>query len=257
MPRYSYHDVPDPDLSSASIVGMAVDVTAAHDSGVHAHQRAQLMYVVGGVVQIQIDEQRMILPPTMAAWIPSGVKHQLESNKPFSYRSLYLDTSTYKNVFEQSKVLAVGGLLRELILRITEWPLDQLIAAQERLVSVLFDELTEAPIQPLSLPMPADRRLQAITSHLFKNPGDTATLEQLAEQAGASSRTVNRLFQKETGFNFSDWRQQLKVMEAIRMLAEGESVTQISLALGYNQESAFISMFKKMTGYTPGKFTQN
>ncbi len=254
MPLFIFNDVPDPDLLPESVVGMAINAPGVHDSGVHTHQRAQLMYIVNGVVQIMINQHRLILPPTMAVWIPAGVKHRLESSKPFFYRSLYFDTSAYVSLSDQSRVLGVNGLLRELIVQITDWPLAKLTARQERLVSVLLDEIAGAPVQPLSLPMPADRRLMTVAAYLLNHPGDTVTLTWLAQQAGASSRTINRLFQEETGLTFSDWRQQLKIMEASKMLAEGESVTQVALALGYTQESAFISMFRKITGHTPGKF---
>jgi AraC-like DNA-binding protein len=50
------------------------------------------------------------------------------------------------------------------------------------------------------------------------------------------------------------WRQQLRLMEALRLLAEGAKVTHAALEAGYSTPSAFISMFRKSLGTTPARF---
>lgn len=254
MPHFHADRVPDPDTLPFPLVGLAIDAPAPHDSGLHAHQRAQLLYAVSGVLQITVGRTRFVLPPTMAAWIPGGVVHSAQTNKPFVYRSLYLDPDAYAGLPGGPRVVDVNPLLRELVVRAATWPLQRLSAEQDRLVAVLLDELARAPEQTLSLPLPQDRRLQGMVDALLHAPGLGQTLEQLAARAGASCRTVNRLFRVETGLSFAEWRQQLKVMEASRRLAEGESVTAVAEALSYAQESAFIAMFRKAMGVTPGQF---
>ncbi|UGA40541.1 helix-turn-helix domain-containing protein [Chromobacterium haemolyticum] len=61
------------------------------------------------------------------------------------------------------------------------------------------------------------------------------------------------MFQQQTGLGFSAWRRQLKIMEASRLLAEGESVSRVATELGYAQDSAFIAMFRRHAGLTPGQ----
>jgi AraC-like DNA-binding protein len=48
------------------------------------------------------------------------------------------------------------------------------------------------------------------------------------------------------------WRQQLRLMEDVRLLAEGAKVTHAAMEAGYNSPSAFISMFRRTLGTTPG-----
>jgi AraC-like DNA-binding protein len=62
---------------------------------------------------------------------------------------------------------------------------------------------------------------------------------------------VERLFQEEVGMTFGKWRQQLRLMQAMRLLAEGAKVTHAALEAGYSTPSAFISMFRKALGTTP------
>jgi len=71
---------------------------------------------------------------------------------------------------------------------------------------------------------------------------------------GASKRTIERIFQKETGMSFGKWRQQLRIMQALRLLAAGEKVSHVALEAGYSTPGAFTAMFRKLLGKTPGRY---
>ena len=62
---------------------------------------------------------------------------------------------------------------------------------------------------------------------------------------------MERLFQEEVGMTFGKWRQQLRLMQSMRLLAEGAKVTHAALESGYSTPSAFIFMFRKVLGITP------
>ena len=47
-------------------------------------------------------------------------------------------------------------------------------------------------------------------------------VDDMAREAGASRRTLERLFQKETGMSLGRWRQQARLLHAMRLLARGE-----------------------------------
>jgi AraC-like DNA-binding protein len=86
------------------------------------------------------------------------------------------------------------------------------------------------------------------------NPGDVRTLADWARTVGAGSRTLARLFLAETGMSFRHWHQQVRLLEALRRLASQEPVTTVALDLGYDSPSAFIAMFKRALGMTPGQY---
>lgn len=50
------------------------------------------------------------------------------------------------------------------------------------------------------------------------------------------------------------WRQQARLLQAMRLLARGQPVTSIALEVGYESPSAFIATFKSMLGTTPGRY---
>ena len=86
------------------------------------------------------------------------------------------------------------------------------------------------------------------------NPGRTVPLAKLARHAGASPRTIERLFRSETKMTFAKWRERLRLLHALRLLAARESVTSIALDLGYASPSAFIAMFRRAFGTTPSRY---
>jgi AraC-like DNA-binding protein len=123
-----------------------------------------------------------------------------------------------------------------------------------RLVQVLLDRLPGLPAAPLGLNWPRDPRAQSIADALSTNPADPAVLEELATAAGVTARTAARLFVKETGQTFGQWRQQLRLLVALEHLGAGASVTQVALEVGYSDVSSFIAMFRDAFGDTPARY---
>ena len=152
-------------------------------------------------------------------------------------------------------MLTVTPLLRELILKIVSLPnRDPVSPADIRLMEVILDQLRGLKPAPLHLPMPQDPRLRAVTDRLVRNPGDNRSLAAWSRVTGASSRTLARLFLKETGMSFGNWRQQLRLLSAISDLALEIPVTAVAYDLGYQSPSAFIAMFKRVLGVPPGRY---
>jgi AraC-like DNA-binding protein len=86
------------------------------------------------------------------------------------------------------------------------------------------------------------------------HPDDNRTLAAWGKMVGATGRTLARRFKVETGMTFGQWRQQMRILEALKRLARNEPVTTVAIELGYESPSAFISMFKKSLGTTPGRY---
>ncbi len=53
---------------------------------------------------------------------------------------------------------------------------------------------------------------------------------------------------------FAEWRRQMRLLEAIDRLGKGHTVTRVALDLGYESPSAFIAMFRRTLGASPGKY---
>lgn len=225
----------------------------------HSHPRGQYAWARNGVLRIISDHCVWIVPPTHAVWIPGGTRHQVASETRAEVRHVFVDPSRAVRVGvphpNRCAVLAVTPLMRELTLRLEKLLVDEADEARRlRFCDVMIDELDRLEEAPLSLPGGRDPRLVRLTRHLGQHPDDRRPLTELASFAGASTRTLERLFSSETGLNYRRWRARLRLLAAIERLERGESTTQVALSLGYSSPSAFTASFREEFGEPPRTF---
>jgi AraC-like DNA-binding protein/mannose-6-phosphate isomerase-like protein (cupin superfamily) len=237
------------------IVAMAREFPSGHQAQPHQHGRAQLLYASSGVMTVKTNNGIWVVPPLRAVWIPAQTLHQIEASGHLSMRTLYIDPAIFPGPSEECCVIGVTPLLRELILYTIDLPrLYPLAGPEERLLTVMLDQIRSVSMTSLQLPIPKDDKLKKIYQHLSVKPGDNRTLEDWGRLTGATGRTLARRFRLETGMSFGQWRQQVRILEALRRLGLNEPVTTVAIELGYDSPSSFISMFKKALGQTPGRY---
>jgi len=221
----------------------------------HAHDWHQLIYASEGVMWVQTAEGDWVVPPNRAVWVPAGVEHGIEMTGSVLVQTLYLSTRLAGKLPQRCCAVNVSPLLRELIRHtVTLGMLDKNDPVRARLIGVLLDQLGALPIIPLQLPWPQDPRAKRAAAWLRAHLDDLGSTKQVAKAAALSIRTLERLFQKETGLTFGKWKQQLRLLLALRLLAAGRPVTAVALEVGYESPSAFIVMFKRTLGVTPHRY---
>jgi AraC-like DNA-binding protein/mannose-6-phosphate isomerase-like protein (cupin superfamily) len=237
------------------IIPLAMNVRRAGCAASHAHPRAQLIFASSGVMKVVSAKDIWIVPPSQAVWVPSNAEHEVYFPGEVSLRNLFVDASATRGMPPACTVLKITPLLRELIERSIAFG-DQYTRNSPgwRLMQVILDELREAEATALHLPMARDKRVLHVMHGLLKQPSDPRDLDDWAQSAGASSRTLARLFVNETGLGFGQWRQRLLLQQAVTRLGHGESVTTVAAELGYQSLSAFVGMFKRELGVTPRRY---
>ena len=242
------------DLKSA-ITTLTHDYPAGHVVPLHFHDRDQLVYASRGVMTVRTRNGTWVVPPHRAVWIPAEIPHTITMSGLVAMRTLYLRTRLAKQLPRDCCVINVSTLLKELILHACSVrTLKKSVKWQMHLVAVILHQLEAVQTIPLQLPHLSDPRLVRIAEILMSDPREARTLAQLCTGTGAGKRSVERLFQQETGMTFGKWRQQLRLMQGMRLLAEGAKVTQAALESGYSTPSAFTSMFRKTLGLTPSSY---
>jgi AraC-like DNA-binding protein len=233
----------------------ALDFPQGASTGMHAHPFGQLVHAAAGVMRVVTARGTWVVPPQRAVWIPTGVEHDVHMVTRVEMRTVYVVSGQLAHEPENSCVVEVSPLLRELILQALRLPRPYpLGGAEERLFRVLLDHVSFRQVVPLHLPLPQDPALLAIARALEADPADARTLAAWAKAHATSSRTLARTFRRETGLSFGAWRAQLRLMRALELLAQRRSVTDIALDLGYDSTSAFINRFRRHLGTTPARY---
>ena len=237
------HDPVAPTRTQALARGGLIDA--------HRHDDHQIVYAGRGLLTVTTSAGAWVAPATRAIWIPAGTVHAHRAHGKVELHLLGLPAAENPLALESPTVLAMSPLLRELIVAYTHDENDN-SPERARLRAVLMDQLRASPQQPLHVPTPTDPLLRALCDILRAEPSDPRTLANLGREVGASDRTLSRLFRSDLGMTFPQWRTQLRLHHALILLAERTPVTAVAHQCGWSSTSAFIDVFRRTFGHTPG-----
>lgn len=229
----------------------------------HSHPWAQVVFSTTGVCRISAEQHSYIVPPSRAVWVPAGVEHAVTVVERAELRTLYLLeplpgqgpaalAGDAGGDWTRCRVLEVSPLLRELVLQLAAAP--DMAADQPRemhLALLVADELARARPVSLGVELPVDKRLRALCEAVIDDPLRHPQMGGWASEAGASVRTVARLFRSELGTSFGAWRQQVLLARALSMAAQRRPMAHIAAELGYASASAFSAMVRRSVGVPP------
>lgn len=218
----------------------------------HSHPRGQLVYSTVGVIRVTTQAGSWTASPLRGVWIPPGVDHETRMIGAVEMRTAYLRKDLCAPLPAKVSAVEVSPLLRELMIRASIAPFDYDPDSHTgKLIEAIPGEVKATEAQPIPLRMPADARLRLVCRELENNPGNDEDLEVWARRAGASSRTLHRLFRTETGTSFVRWREHVRVRSAIELLDAGVPLEKVAHQVGYNSASAFTAMFRRICGHPP------
>ncbi|MGP3592597.1 AraC family transcriptional regulator [Vagococcus sp. WN89Y] len=227
-----------------------------HHTPWHQHATGQLFAIRRGMMIVQTERAQWALTPATIGWFPAGLRHCAWTVGETEGCSVQLS---------QADVLPTGAgvwpadpFLMLLMERVSNIDLTHTqLSRQQHLLAVIADEIRLAPVAPLQLLLPTDRRARQVAEQLLLAPERNQQQAALASHCGLSVRTLRRLFSEQTGLSFSQWRQQARILASMGWLLQGETVSEAAAKCGYDNVSAFIAAFKLRFGMTPGTFRLN
>ena len=239
-----------------NVVTIGVEmITAGWELDQHSHAKAELLFGLSGVFRCEVEGGIWIVPPHCALWVPGGLGHRIAASGNIQSYATFIQPAIAAKLPASCCTISVTPLLRELIVRSSQFSAAQEEDDIEASVAVLLlHEISTAPIGNLHLPMPTDPRLRAIFSGMMQDLANRGTLDSWARRAGLSVRSLARLLVAETGMSFNRWRQQLRILLAVQWLASGASVKQVAGDLGYENVGSFVTMFRKTLGASPARY---
>lgn len=223
----------------------------------HSHAWGEFVYSFSGMMEVQFSDSSLLAPPQYGIWLPAKLEHVGLSRDLSAFCSVYVAGHLCDSMPQKACVLEVNAVTRAILEQLRDSFETDLPRArsdkESRLLMVLLDQLELAECTDSYLTYSDDPALSIVLDYLDKNPEDNRSNQELAKLANISERTLSRRSRQDLGMSLSEWRQRLRIVRAISMLEEGRSVESIALDLGYSSASAFIAMFKKQTGSTPGR----
>jgi AraC-like DNA-binding protein len=190
--------------------------------------------------------------PGYGLFVDEQVRVELLATDRVELRMLYVRTRSERGTVPAARAVAVSALLRELIERTVELgALDPGDARERHIIHVVLDELDALPDAPFALAFPSDPRALRAAESLLAAEDDVPALSHIATTAGASARTLDRVFVAQTGCSMLRWVRRIRLLVGARSIAAGQSVTNAALDSGYASLSAFSSAFRREFGVSP------
>ncbi len=212
----------------------------------------ELLYALSGVCEIEVDGKRFLSPPSYGIWIPPGIPHEAWSREDMVYVTTYVAPDLCRSLPKTVRTLALSTLLKAILGDFSDRGVTlPTTPADRRLALVLVDQIGLAPQFDSYLPFAEDRLLAGIVDAFHADPGERRSLAEWARQIGVTERTLSRRWLSGFGISFNEWRLRLKLVRALSMLDGGAKVQEVARTLGYSDASAFIAMFRRMTGTSP------
>ncbi len=170
-------------------------------------------------------------------------------------RSVLIDTKAFPALGRKCRVVGISPLLRQLLVAAAEIPPEYEEDGRDgQVMKLLVAEIERAPSIPLAVPFPSSRALAAKCHGFLERPRIDEGIDRWADALAMNRRTFTRLFRRETGMSFAEWRQQACLSAALPRLAAGEPIIGIALDLGYDSPANFSTMFKRVLGAPPSRY---
>jgi AraC-like DNA-binding protein len=224
----------------------------------HHHDLHQIEYAVTGVVEVETADGHYLLPPQQAAWIPAGLEHQATINSSVRTVSVMFDPRIVPHPGDRARIVAVSPLVREMVIYAQRWPISRVTADEVsdgffRTLAHLVSESLDHE-EPLSLPTSSDPVVAAAMTYTREHL-DTVSAAEVSHAIGVSERTLRRQFSAVLGMSWRSYLLQARLLRAMALLTEpGPSVLDVSLAVGFENVSAFARAFAQRCGETPSAY---
>ena len=220
----------------------------------HTHSWGEFVYSYNGVLQVLVERERYLVPPQYGLWLPPHLPHVGTNRRELWQSSLYISNELCGVLPSKPRALLVSPFMRAVLDHARERTGDFRSEKHLRLLQILLDELAETPSAGTFLPASNDKVLGGILRYIEEHPEDDRPVAELAGKAGVTERTLARKCRRDLGIPLTEWRNRMRVVKAVTLVEKGKSIESIAKAFHYSSPSAFINMFKRITGITPAKY---
>lgn len=212
-----------------------------------------VLWQARGSAEAVLDGVDHPLSAGQALWVPAGTRHVLHVHANSVMLPMFFEVEGPATMLRGIATVRVDRELRTLFLSYIQSQ-QTIIRPDVDIARQILSMIERQPMLATALPLPVSEAAAAVAEILRFNPGDGRRAEELALQAHASLRTVEREFKAETGMTLREWRIQNRMERAAELLRSARSADAVAHRVGYTDVSAFRRVFKARFGMTPGEY---
>lgn len=125
------------------------------------------------------------------------------------------------------------------------------------LLNVLIQEFRHSTIERVELLRKQEQvaRLKPVFDRVRENCTDRISLSTAAALCGMSKAVFGRVFKEASGMTLGSYLNHVRIAHAVKLLEEtSKSLAEISLGLGFSDQSHFCRHFHRIFGRSPGQY---
>lgn len=241
-------------------------------SPLHYHKENELYFLLKGKTKYFVDNETFILNEGDLIIIPKYSLHSTDSETCLYNERLLI--SFNDNLYSQSVATCLQELFDDKIIHIPKENLTLIenmfykIESEYQSNRINRDALIKLYISELicylhryrsstsSDKQNTDELIQQIAQYINLNFENEITLSGLSHIFGISKSYLSRRFKLSTGTCINEYINYVRISHAEQMLKNQKiPITEVAMRCGFNDSSYFASIFKKLKGITPYKFS--
>jgi AraC-like DNA-binding protein len=238
----------------------------------HSHDYYVIGLVEAGVQAYSYRGARHVTPAGQIFLVNPGESHTGEAatDEGYVYRTMYPRPALMRQVAAEVTARAALPLFKSAVIR------DQRLAAQlirfhralaggasraaveSHLLAALRGLITRyAEVQRLRLREPTERAaVRKAREYIDAHYDADLSLGDLAALVDLSAFYFARAFQKDVGLPPHAYLERVRIDRARELLLRGVPIVDVSVAVGYGDQSHFTHRFKRLLGITPGQLSK-
>ena len=239
---------------------------------IHWHQQHELYYLINGTTKYLVEDRPFFLQTGNLIFIPKGVLHSTDSESCLNTKRLLLSIDDH--MIPDNYRPLIEELSRDNIIYMPKEQLPKINALFEKIENEYYSknrykqqliylyilEIITLIIRFREPNKKPDLNPQAalfyqISKYIRENYDKDISLQHLSEHFSISRSYLSRRFKQMLGIGINDYITYIRLLHAEQLLKNTNySITQIASECGYNDETYFVTSFKKANGITPFQF---
>lgn len=236
----------------------------------HWHRSVEIFALFEGEIDFYINNSRYLLKPGECMLVNSNEIHSIHAPKENKTVVLQIPLSSFEKYYTDDRFIyfsgssliqdgTVMGLIKEIYEVYTGKEYGYELKVTGEFYLLLHRLVTKYRMERVDIELIRQYKkldkLSAITAYIKENYDSELSLESVAANFGYSPAYFSRMFYKNTGINYKNYLDSIRLTYAYRDLANSDTaIGDIAVNNGFANSRSFAKLFKEEYGILPSEF---